>query len=243
MLISAQALEPHEIRAVSFGVVEAAGSEPPADWRSAAPGSLFDPVIFGPAADDECGCGYIKGAEHRGLVCPRCGVCPGDAGRARRTRFGHINLPLPLPHPVDVGTLCSVVAVPPLALREPLLHGDDLNILYSRLVESRGDPQAGFEALMALFFNEQLDQPIRRDDKPLRSLSWRLLDDPDRSVDDVPALLLAMGMRLAADGLSEPPFSVNSTSNCGPAFTPGRSAVRSRPATPGATRTRTGPCG
>ncbi|MEM9073096.1 MAG: hypothetical protein AAGE52_31620 [Myxococcota bacterium] len=58
--------------------------------------------IFGPTEDDECLCGRLKGEVHRGATCAKCGVTVGTK-EVRHTRFGHIDLPVPVIHPFAYG--------------------------------------------------------------------------------------------------------------------------------------------
>lgn len=55
--------------------------------------------IFGPVEDDRCLCGKLAAPESAGQICDKCGVLCG-ARRLRDERWGHIESPVPLVHPV-----------------------------------------------------------------------------------------------------------------------------------------------
>ena len=58
---------------------------------------LFCCKIFGPQKDYECLCGKYKGMKYRGVICEKCGTEITKA-KARRERFGHIELTSPVAH-------------------------------------------------------------------------------------------------------------------------------------------------
>ncbi len=76
--------------------------ENPDDWRSV-DNTLWDQRIFGPKKDWECACAQFQGQAYARMRCPVCGVVV-TLSRARKFRFGHINLPIPIPHPFVADT-------------------------------------------------------------------------------------------------------------------------------------------
>ena len=99
MVLRAVPLTDNEIRAFSFGRVNNPLAEPTRDWKEAK-GSLFDPRTFGYHRDWRCACGKYSGEQHENMICDMCGVKVGVAELLRRQRFGHINLPIAVPHPL-----------------------------------------------------------------------------------------------------------------------------------------------
>ena len=63
------------------------------------PGGLFCQRVFGPVKDYACACGKFARLKHRGVVCDQCGV-EVTMSRVRRTRSGHVALPVPVVHPL-----------------------------------------------------------------------------------------------------------------------------------------------
>ncbi len=60
---------------------------------------LFCERIFGPVKDYECNCGKYKKIRYKGIVCDRCGV-EVTTSAVRRERMGHIELVIPVAHPI-----------------------------------------------------------------------------------------------------------------------------------------------
>ncbi|MEO0108016.1 MAG: DNA-directed RNA polymerase subunit beta' [candidate division WOR-3 bacterium] len=60
---------------------------------------LFCERIFGPVKDFECNCGKYKKIRYKGIVCDRCGV-EVTTSAVRRERMGHIELVVPVAHPL-----------------------------------------------------------------------------------------------------------------------------------------------
>lgn len=60
---------------------------------------LFCERIFGPVKDYECNCGKYKKIRYKGIVCDRCGV-EVTTSMVRRERMGHIELVVPVAHPI-----------------------------------------------------------------------------------------------------------------------------------------------
>ena len=89
---------PHEIRSWSFGALNATrppGAEPKQHDRH----TLSDQCIFGPLRNFECACGKFRGSQYGNMICDRCGVKITTID-VRRQRFGHIELPVTLRHPL-----------------------------------------------------------------------------------------------------------------------------------------------
>lgn len=108
------------------------------DWLAGDPalrrGGLFDPDIFGPGWDDPTP--GVARARVEGNV----DTFVRDVGREV---YGHVELPVPVPHPID-GEPLEVIAVIPPSLR-PLVYlhrerysASDLNDLYQRVIELAG---------------------------------------------------------------------------------------------------------
>ncbi|MEO0073818.1 MAG: DNA-directed RNA polymerase subunit beta', partial [candidate division WOR-3 bacterium] len=60
---------------------------------------LFCERIFGPVKDYECNCGKYKKIRYKGITCDRCGV-DVTTSAVRRHRMGHIELVVPVAHPL-----------------------------------------------------------------------------------------------------------------------------------------------
>jgi hypothetical protein len=104
----------HEVHSRSFGLLRAPRRTEAASWE-ARRGTLDDQAIFGPLRDSECSCGKYRGSEFRGMICHICGV-KVTTPAVRRERFGHIDLPTPVPHPFGCrGELLSALPVLPAA--------------------------------------------------------------------------------------------------------------------------------
>jgi hypothetical protein len=87
-----------DVRSWSFGEMRAkrpAGANSSQHHR----GTLLDQTIFGPVLDFECACGKFRGTQYKGMICDRCGVKITTAD-SRRTRCGHIELPVTIGHPL-----------------------------------------------------------------------------------------------------------------------------------------------
>ena len=140
-----------EVHSWSFGLVKAARRPGANGWEQRL-GTLDDERIFGPVRDLECTCGTYRGPAHRGMICDRCGVKVATP-EERRRRFGHIDLPVPLPHPWgDEAELVGTVPVLPAAFLESPA-GVGLARSFEGLLEaaacgSRGELRAGLELLV-----------------------------------------------------------------------------------------------
>jgi hypothetical protein len=86
-----------DVRSWSFGELKATRPSG-ADSSQHLRGTLFDQIMFGPVRDHECYCGKFRGIRYKGMICDRCGVKITTTD-ARRTRFGHIELPVSIGHP------------------------------------------------------------------------------------------------------------------------------------------------
>ncbi len=141
----------HEVHSWSFGLVRTIRHPAAIRWEQRV-GTLDDQRIFGPTRDLECACGKYWGAECRGMICDRCGV-KVTVREERRRRFGHIELPISIPHPLgDESELVSAVPVLPAIFFESPA-GKDLSRAYEGLiqavtVESQTDIVAGLSRLI-----------------------------------------------------------------------------------------------
>src|SRR5260370_18470110 len=103
-----------EVCSWSFGAVKAP-REPGATSWEARRGTLDDQVIFGPLREFHCSCGKYEGELYRGMICDLCGVKVTTC-QVRRQRFGHMNLPVGVLHPLgEAGERLSAVPVLPAA--------------------------------------------------------------------------------------------------------------------------------
>jgi DNA-directed RNA polymerase beta' subunit len=130
-------LEPAELRARSRGRIEHPDGR---NARTGKPerGGLSCCRIFGPVEDLRCVCTKYGGALHRGITCEKCGVEVLPVA-VRRERFGHLELPAPVPHPWAPERALACLLVLPAGLREqpPTERRPDLrgvNGLYQRVV-------------------------------------------------------------------------------------------------------------
>jgi hypothetical protein len=207
MILQAVPLSDDEIRCFSFGRVKNPLVERTYDWREEK-GSVFDPAIFGCDADWRCACGKYSGEQREDMICDICGAKVGVAELLRRQRFGHINLPIAVPHPIGPDYSISAVPVLPIAFRTRERGGADLNALYVGLVQTcleiedgaaRSREQAAEQVsrkLSELYCNDLLEHPRTWRGRPLGSLSYSLVEDPVTSAEDVGTLLRALGLKL-----------------------------------------------
>jgi hypothetical protein len=123
------------VHSLSFGKLKAPRDPDATGWEQRC-GTLEDQAIFGPLNDYECACGKYAGLKYRGMICDRCGV-KLTTRRARHRRFGHIDLPGPLVHPLGQGAE-SVRAIPvlPAAFVESGAGVSGLADVYDDLVRS-----------------------------------------------------------------------------------------------------------
>ena len=89
----------HDVRSWSFGQLKAVRTPNASSWQEMK-GSLDDQAIFGPRHDFVCACGKYEGGRHKNMICDLCGVKVAPA-RIRRSRFAHIELSTPVPHPLS----------------------------------------------------------------------------------------------------------------------------------------------
>jgi hypothetical protein len=136
-----------EVHARSFGQVKAPRNTDAAGWEQRR-GTLEDQRIFGPLRDFECACGKYRGLKYENMICDRCGV-KVTTGTVRRRRFGHIDLPGPIVHPLgENGEHISAISVLPAAFVESR-GGGRLAELYDELV--RGSLSESVEGLVGSF--------------------------------------------------------------------------------------------
>ncbi len=125
-----------EVYARSFGSVKAVRRPDAVGWEQCV-GTLDDQRAFGPLRDFCCACGKYEGTAHQGMICDRCGVKVTRSDERRR-RFGHVDLPVAVPHPLgDESSAGWVTAVPvlPAAFRESAA-GVELARAYEELVQA-----------------------------------------------------------------------------------------------------------
>ena len=148
-----EAVITQEVFSWSYGAVQRVRSVGANDWQGRR-GTLDDESTFGPRLDDRCACGKYVGRQHRGIICDACGVKVAVAQPARRTRFGHINLQGPIPHPFgDEPLALEALPVLPVSFRASAA-GSGVDDLYERvlLASEAGDLRAvpaRFEELAA----------------------------------------------------------------------------------------------
>jgi hypothetical protein len=121
-----------EVRAESFGLLKAAHINAELDWRNQR-GTFDDQAAFGPKRDFECACGKYLGRDRAGIICDQCGV-KVTTSDVRRSRCAHINLAVPILHPIGgEPALLNVVPVLPVAFIEAP-GGADLLRAYDRVL-------------------------------------------------------------------------------------------------------------
>jgi hypothetical protein len=121
-----------EVHSRSFGQLKTPRNPTATAWEQQR-GTLDDQAIFGPLRDFECCCGKYRGAKYQNMICDRCGV-KLTTSIARRQRFGHIDLPVPVVHPFGQSReRLSAIPVLPAAFVESG-GGKHLADLYEELV-------------------------------------------------------------------------------------------------------------
>ena len=115
-----QIASPEVIRNWSYGEVTKSDT---INYRTQKPerDGLFCERIFGPVRDYECSCGKYKKVKYKGIVCEQCGVGVTTSA-VRRKRMGHIELAVPVVHPLFYRTAPSKVALL-LGLKTSELNG------------------------------------------------------------------------------------------------------------------------
>jgi hypothetical protein len=116
-------------------------------------GTLDDQRIFGPLCDNQCACETYKGEKYRGMICHICGtkITRTDV---RRRRFGHVQFPLPVPHPLgNRNTLLSVFPILPAAFHSR--GRSHVTPLYDELIKAieaatKRLPKADFDPLKTI---------------------------------------------------------------------------------------------
>jgi hypothetical protein len=179
-----RAASDEEVLSWSYGELRKPRQAAGAGWESAR-GSLDDEAIFGPRRDYWCACGkYTDRAAllsvREQVVCDRCGV-KYTSRAARRARFGHIVLRVPVLHPAAEGTRLKVLPVVPGAFWESPA-GSGLGGRYDALIGARDTEH---ESLVQGTFTEVLGLLL-----PVLAVAhgWDLAD----------AETLARGMALAS---------------------------------------------
>lgn len=93
-----------------------------AGWRADRNGPHCE-RIFGPLRADGCMCGRLRGPEHRGERCDRCGVEIGDPA-VRATRWGHIACRVGVAHPTLISRAAATLGLGPRPLAWPDMPED-----------------------------------------------------------------------------------------------------------------------
>lgn len=125
-----------EVRSWSSGAVREPRVRWAASWRDQR-GTLDDQCIFGPVRDFRCACGKYGTVGNRvlGAICNVCGV-KITTREARRHRFGHIDLPFSISHPLaETDQRLSAVPVLPAAFWQKS-EGFNLDERYDELAKA-----------------------------------------------------------------------------------------------------------
>lgn len=159
--------------------------------RVGSPEDLVDPKIFGPRRSWSCTCGRVRGKGADELVCSVCGVRVGDSFALRRRRWGHIDLPVSVRHPLAPSVALEIVPVIPIAFRTKLSQGGDLDFLYTQLLGAcSGNSHARIEETLDALFCSGLS--CRSEPSNLRSLGYLLTEAPHVHYSRTGAFLRAM---------------------------------------------------
>jgi DNA-directed RNA polymerase beta' subunit len=142
-----------EVRAQSFGLLTAPRNLDTEHWEGLR-GTLEDQAIFGPERDFECACGKYKGRKYANMICDRCGV-KLTTSAVRRERFGHIDLPGPILHPLGKNSelIGAIPVVPDMFVNSN--RGEALLDIYDDLIrsvasKSASEIVAGFKQVLKL---------------------------------------------------------------------------------------------
>lgn len=121
-----------EVRSWSFGEVKGMRFSAATSWEQQR-GTLDDQRIFGPRKEFQCACGKYQGPKYQNMICDRCGVKLTSLD-ARHRRFGHIEMPSSMEHPLgEKGDCLSTIPVLPATFFESS-GGKALAELYDDLV-------------------------------------------------------------------------------------------------------------
>jgi hypothetical protein len=173
-----------EVRAESYGRLTAARFDNVAHYRPGDRGTFDDQANFGTKCDYSCACTKYVGRQYDGIICDLCGV-KVTTSDVRRTRCAHINLPLPIPHPLGGGDApLNALPVLPIAFIEAP-GGPDLLRAYDRILRGE-DERSLTDAFQALL--ERLAPLLviahtwNLDQRPLIAHGMALQDaNPDQS--------------------------------------------------------------
>ena len=122
-----------DILSWSFGAVTSP-RVPTATHAENIRGTLHDQGIFGPIHDFRCACGKYAGDRFRNMICDVCRVKITSTA-SRSSRFGHIELPTPIPHPFLSDSELRCWPVLPMRLAESS-GGQALLELYDKLIQA-----------------------------------------------------------------------------------------------------------
>ena len=139
----------NEVRAESFGELKIASFRAPQGEWPFERGTFDDQAIFGPVSTWRCACGKYASRESDGIVCDECGV-KVTTREVRRSRCAHINLPEPMPHPLDDScpALTALPVLPVAFIEAP--SGMDLLLAYDSILrwDAPRDRGVAFETLL-----------------------------------------------------------------------------------------------
>jgi hypothetical protein len=141
----------YEVRSWSFGQLKAVRELLPPSWQQRK-GTLDDDGIFGPRRDYECACGKYRGIDYERMKCDICGVKIASH-ELRRSRFAHIELAYPIPHPL-VTPASTLDAIPVLPARFWESNaGARLATSYEDVIRANGmrDPHRLIESVSRVF--------------------------------------------------------------------------------------------
>lgn len=148
------------------------------DWRDVAD-TLWDQRVFGPVEDWRCACGQFEGMDFSGMQCPICRVTVG-LKRARRYRFGHVNLTAPVAHPfiVDAEPLDVVPVIPAVHWEsnagEPLAQAYEELLRLSLIRASIDDLVGAYQVIIAHIdplFERQVDRDAEEANRLARGMA------------------------------------------------------------------------
>lgn len=126
--------------------------------------------IFGPVEDHRCLCGALSSEANAGKVCEQCGVLCGKNG-LRHERWGHIDTPVPLLHPVLLPRLARALALDGADVRLIALHRASLGADGSLVRAARSGEGGGAALRRALAGREAASLLI--DAVPVTPPGWR----------------------------------------------------------------------
>jgi hypothetical protein len=130
-----------DVLSESFGLLRAARINAEQDRRKQS-ATFDDQAAFGPKRDFECACRKYFGRENSGIICDQCGV-KATSSDVRRTRCAHINLPVPILHPLggEPAQLNTVPVLPVAFVEAP--GGAELLRAYDKVLRAADARELG----------------------------------------------------------------------------------------------------